>query len=796
MKNTFENELLNFIAENTLGFLKNLDTQVLITDALTLSLEFKMDRSNMSRILNRLHRNNQLIKLQGRPTLFLSRDILVNKYPDSHFSSNISSLDNLMKGLKKAERQDTQATHEALNFSGVIGSNQNETLYEAIERARVFSNYPDNRYNILIVGESYTGKGGIINLLHKNGVFKGKLSNTMLMFECTPMKDNSSELLAFLKEMELAQDGDKAILVVFKELNLLDSDTQLSLFKSLNTIQSNRNSFKKQYVFIETAMTHERINNYNMIIAEAITVPSINDRTLKERVELVLDRFQYECDLIGRSIYINKNILSCFITAKYQNNMLGLENQIKYSISNCIFRNKDSQNSLLNLNFDDLSDFLLNSISDVSNQLVSFNTIMSFLGESGFYFLPNIPLQASISLNNAYMDSSDSIISNTIALIPLSKYIKKEIEASFSDEINTIRSLNISEIYDCIYPILESEFGSHDQLFLKLFSHLEARIEQIKHDRFKQVYYNDVDYVRPEIVALAQKITSAINNQFKITLPKIEISYLQSYLVNAMAHMNKGSIPLLLISHSYDISVAYAEYLKTLSFKTQIEIFSYSEPSTHQSNMIIKNQINERIDEINQGRGVVVVTDIDTVASTLQEQFKMNPSSGICISPMNLQTLIGICSLSEKSITRIQDFERFSQQFFFIQNSTQNDEEALFSSKLLHDISTRLLSESLVFLDVRKAISLLTSVLLNIYQKSHMSYSDELSIRFLHHCSFMIERNIRNEPLQTKNTNSIIKQNFDLYQTIEKEFRIINNHFGIQIPSSELAMIVEIFNVV
>lgn len=84
---------------------------------------------------------------------------------------------------------------------------------------------------------------------------------------------------------------------------------------------------------------------------------------------------------------------------------------------------------------------------------------------------------------------------------------------------------------------------------------------------------------------------------------------------------------------------------------------------------------------------------------------------------------------------------------------------------------------------------------MNVYQKSDMAYSDELSIRFLHHCSFMIERNIRNEPLQTKNTNMIIKQNFELYQTIEREFKIINNHFGIQIPSSELAMIVEIFNV-
>lgn len=40
-------------------------------DALNISIDLQMDRSNVSRLLNQLHHEGRLIKTQGRPTLFL-----------------------------------------------------------------------------------------------------------------------------------------------------------------------------------------------------------------------------------------------------------------------------------------------------------------------------------------------------------------------------------------------------------------------------------------------------------------------------------------------------------------------------------------------------------------------------------------------------------------------------------------------------------------------------------------------------------------------------------------------------
>lgn len=50
-------------------------------DAFTLSIDLKMDRANVSRILNGLWKDGSLIKFQGKPTLFLDRKLVSEHFP-------------------------------------------------------------------------------------------------------------------------------------------------------------------------------------------------------------------------------------------------------------------------------------------------------------------------------------------------------------------------------------------------------------------------------------------------------------------------------------------------------------------------------------------------------------------------------------------------------------------------------------------------------------------------------------------------------------------------------------------
>ncbi|MFR5524890.1 MAG: sugar transporter, partial [[Clostridium] innocuum] len=72
-------------------------------DALNISLDLQMDRSNVSRLLNQLHHEGRLIKTQGRPTLFFAKTPLENEHPDVHIPSVIPKGKSIQSYLKEEQ---------------------------------------------------------------------------------------------------------------------------------------------------------------------------------------------------------------------------------------------------------------------------------------------------------------------------------------------------------------------------------------------------------------------------------------------------------------------------------------------------------------------------------------------------------------------------------------------------------------------------------------------------------------------------------------------------------------------
>ena len=72
MKNSRRNQLLQHIAEITSIAIANKEYTGINTDAFTISLDLKLDRANVSRMLNDLWRENILIKIQENHSQALS----------------------------------------------------------------------------------------------------------------------------------------------------------------------------------------------------------------------------------------------------------------------------------------------------------------------------------------------------------------------------------------------------------------------------------------------------------------------------------------------------------------------------------------------------------------------------------------------------------------------------------------------------------------------------------------------------------------------------------------------------
>ncbi|MFR4219742.1 MAG: hypothetical protein ACLT16_19235, partial [[Clostridium] innocuum] len=95
-------------------------------DAFTISLDLKLDRANVSRMLNDLWRENILIKIQGRPTFYLHRKTILKRYPNSYIPALIPKDEQLGNYLEHSLTLPHETAQEA--FTGCIGYSQRESL--------------------------------------------------------------------------------------------------------------------------------------------------------------------------------------------------------------------------------------------------------------------------------------------------------------------------------------------------------------------------------------------------------------------------------------------------------------------------------------------------------------------------------------------------------------------------------------------------------------------------------------------------------------------------------------------
>ena len=95
MAKTRRDLIMNLVREYTSESLADKSFSFERCNAFDIALDLKLDRSNVSRILNQLFNDLQLIKVEGRPTLYLSKDVIVGEYHFNNIPQIIPGKENL-----------------------------------------------------------------------------------------------------------------------------------------------------------------------------------------------------------------------------------------------------------------------------------------------------------------------------------------------------------------------------------------------------------------------------------------------------------------------------------------------------------------------------------------------------------------------------------------------------------------------------------------------------------------------------------------------------------------------------
>lgn len=276
-------------------------------------------RANVSNDLNQLWKEDRVEKVIGRPTLFY-----VKQKDDSLYQVE-TALDRLAKS--------------------------NKSLRTQIEQAKAAVLYPPRGMHCLILGETGVGKSVFANWIHEFAVDTGRLipEAPFVVFNCADYANNPQLLISQLFGVKkgaytgaendrrgLVEKADGGILFL-DEVHRLPAEGQEIFFTFMDKATFRRvgetEVERTAQVQIISATTENPesslLKTFIRRIPMIIKLPSLAERGIEERYNIVMDFFREEAFRLGREIQISASAIHAFLAYHCPNNIGQLRTDIQ-----------------------------------------------------------------------------------------------------------------------------------------------------------------------------------------------------------------------------------------------------------------------------------------------------------------------------------------------------------------------------------------------------------------------------------------------------------------------------------
>jgi len=784
--NSLSNEAVTIIRQKTLQAATTDYFYNIETDAHTLSITMNCDRSNLSRILNKLYREGVLIKIQGRPTLYLDKKTLSDFYQKQDFSDifqNIEHLTNTMKSKRKYS-----STMFSKIFKETIGNAPNESLKSQINSIINLAGYPNKVHGYLIFGEYGTGKRYISKLIIKLEKEFGRMCEANNIYSID-LKENLN-LYKMMEELK-TYSKDQNIGIIFYNVGETSNISLLTDFlKDVSISEPNGTLF---YILLcDSKETAEFIFKDMSYFVEYITIPKLRERSIKERILFTLKFFQKQCNMINKPIKVGKNCLCSFVAANYINNLYSLKVEVYHACKSAYVNNEDNS-YILKISPFDISMRVYDNILSSADIMPIIDNIDFNVSLSNVIFYPkkdNITYSKLFSLpissKGFVLDSIKVPLNTNYEIQTLSEKCELDLSRARLKYTKSTPSETIHILSNKIYPIINENFNPSlgPAEFYGLYGHLYTVIKSLITNNYKNMLpaVNLKIEADSSILNVSNKIIGVIEEDFCVTLPVSEREYIKTYinLINNNTLISK--IDIIVLCSWEEIADIYECFTNSMPYNNKPKYLIFKQKLIGMDRQNQLADISNEILSYYHGKGLLIISEEPLDRDLYELICKKIKSNILFVTRLSQSILSKALMIFDNNSNTLDTFQQYliNDNNFFVEN---------YVSIRIKDI----ISDSLPFFDIDKVYCLLSSILSNIIYNLNITYKDNLAVRFITHSAFVLARIIKGEYLPYKNLEKFISVNQQLFDLVKSNMHIIENSFKVKIPDAEIAYIVEIF---
>lgn len=548
------------------------------------------------------------------------------------------------------------------SFRGIIGSEG--SLKVQISQAKAAILYPPNGLHTLLLGPSGVGKSHIAEAMYDFALKSGNFNESapFVVFNCADYADNPQLLLAQLfgynkgaftgaeaSKAGIVEKADGGILFL-DEVHRLPSEGQEILFYLLDKGSFRRmgetDSNRKAKIMLICATTEipesHLLLTFRRRIPMVIELPSLKERPLSERFDIIKEFFMGESLRVGKGIVIESDLIKALMLYDCPGNIGQLRSDIQVACARGFLSSIAENKGEIYIKLPDLPNhvrmgiFKNEKVDEELEVYFSHNLIVNPNGSEVFpikenrYVLPDKIYQLiekrfkELEEQGLGKREIDNIVGKEVEeeLQRFAKNIEPDIRVS-KKELAELVGERIIEATERAFEIAKENFSSiQDNLYYSLAIHIGASYERIKSG--KPIINPHLESVRrqyPLEYKIAKLMGLEIEKIINMTIPDDEIGFIAMYLRTFSGDRGdekEGRVGILVISHGR-VAGGMAEVAnKLLGVNHALGI----EMDLSESPNALFEKVLEAVKRIDEGKGCVILADMGSLLNMGNEVTK------------------------------------------------------------------------------------------------------------------------------------------------------------------------------